>query len=236
MDQGTVSTTGAHYLRLMLIFFGAVLGFLALSLVFGSSSASADDGADSPGALGSALGGIVSTVTEPVSETVATVTDTPTAPAAAPVAELAAPVVELLPPVLQPVVAPVLAPVTTLVDTTLTQVDTAILPVIGPIVSALDTVAIPAVSMPQAVAAASGAHAIAGTAVVVGAATGAIDLLTGTAGPADAGSSGTATGSGGLIAAAAGIGFLALLLMRRRIFGDRAMPGSPVYDTDSSPD
>ncbi len=64
MDQGIAATPSGRALRLVLMFFAAVLGLLVLSFVFGSSSASADDG-DS---LGSTLGGVVSEATKPVKQ------------------------------------------------------------------------------------------------------------------------------------------------------------------------
>ena len=89
MDQGIVSpTTAGHYVRLALIFFASVLGLLVLGFVFGSSSASADDGGPDDGGLVPAVaelaGGVVETVapvTAPVAAAIP-LADVPLSPAA----------------------------------------------------------------------------------------------------------------------------------------------------------
>src|SRR5690348_16930135 len=84
-------------LRLALGFLGALFGLMLLGIAFGSSSASADDGAGSPDSVGSAVGGLVSSVTEPVHQTLSAVTS-----AVAPVThQVAAPVTQA--PAMKPV-------------------------------------------------------------------------------------------------------------------------------------
>jgi hypothetical protein len=266
VDQGVVSTTGAHNARLLLIFFGAVLGFLALSFVFGSTSASADDGADSPDTLGSALGGIVSSVTDPVAETVTVVTAAVapvTEPVAATVAEVpvAAPVLDALQATAQAATASgITTPVAAALDGTITKIlgSTPLGPVLGttPVGSILHPVVVfidgavaeaGALVVPGAAgfdatlalaapAASAVAASIATADVVSGAASGLLDLARLATDPGTTGSVGTAGGGAPLLAAIAGAGFLALLVLRRPQLVSRDLPGSPVYDTDSSPD
>lgn len=242
MDQGDVSTTGTHYARLLLIFFGAVLGFLALSFVFGSSSASADDGGDSRGLL-DPVDGIVASATAPVAETVTAVTDLATAPAATPVTAIATPATGAVDDAVSSLlgdavgaypVTSIVAPVTGLADTALARLQEATGVLVTPVTGALGAVTAPAAAVATDAATASDI-VFSAPATLLGVAA---DLL-GT--PASGGlpqpdATGATTASGALAAVAAGIG-LALLLMRRgRALLPVIVPGAPVYDTDSSPD
>jgi hypothetical protein len=76
---------------------------------------------------------------------------------------------------------------------------------------------------------------VAGTAVVAGSADGLLAL--GVTGPLDDPRSFTASAGGAAVPSAVLAGGLVILLAaRRRLLTPRAMPGSPVYATDSSPD
>jgi hypothetical protein len=230
-----------YALRLVLIFFGAVLGLLVLSFVFGSSSASADDG-------DGLLSGVTDTVAEataPVQTTVAAVTQTvQTVTHAAPAAAVTAPVAA----VADAAVATVLEPTPLAEDLGTTPVGSLLEPVakviddalagtadaIGPVPGVIATVAaIPATDVIDAAAASGTTLAVA---VIRGAASGTLDLGTAAGAMGDTGISSVSAASGGLLAAVAGMGFIVLLALRRQIPAFRAMPGSPVYETDSSPD
>jgi hypothetical protein len=229
VDQGVVSTTGAHCARLLLIFFGAVLGFLALSFVFGSSSASADDGGTSD-PLGSVVGETLSAVI-------------PAAPAAAPVTAIATPATTVVDSTVTSLLGDVagdapatsiIVPVTALADTALAQIQDAARPLLTPVTGTLGAVIALATPLVPDAATASVA-----TASAPGAAPG---IATGMLGPDGSGGPGNpdataaATASGALTATAAGFALFALLLVGRRSLTSAAVPGSPVYDTDSSPD
>jgi hypothetical protein len=242
VNQGTLATPSTHVLRLVLMLFGAVLGLLVLSFVFGSSSASADDGDD--GSLGSTLGGVVTEVAKPVhvatqavAHTVshATTAVTHAAPAVTPVTKAAtdavaavtekAPATSILAPV-----APILTPIAGAVDEGLRDIGTAIGPVAGGIAAGIDTAT--AIADPTI---ASTPVLIANTAVS-GIAHGSLTLPGVSAGGSDPGVSGASSAGSGLLATALAGGLFVLLAVRRQTRATPAMPGSPVYATDSSPD
>lgn len=211
MDQGFVSTTAGHYVRLALIFMASVFGLILLGFVFGSSSASADvGGPDDDGlvpAVAELAGGVV--------ETVAPVT-TPLVTAAIPLAD-----VPLSP------AAPVVRTLVKTVDSTIDALTTAV----APLVHLLSAV-LPATATAPASAAS----------IVTAAGT----LISGTANgfwpdardPFGTGSiaSGASVTTTALPAAALGAGFLVLLFSRRLRLVNSALPVSPVYETDTSPD
>lgn len=245
MNQGVPASTDApetgRFVRLMLIFFGTVLGLLVLSFVFGSSSASADDG----DGLGTELGGLVATVTTPVEQTVAAVTSAPAAPAAAPVAAITTPVAATVDSTLTTLVGSsaladvlgttpvtsVLEPVVALVDTTLTDVGSAF----GPIAGTLDLAGVLGRDLAVSAVPASTAIATAAT-LISGAAAANIDQGLSPVGDGPIGALSSAAAPGGLLATTLGAGLFALLLLRRERFSHGEMPGSPVYATDTSPD
>jgi hypothetical protein len=72
--------------------------------------------------------------------------------------------------------------------------------------------------------------------LISGVARGALDPQDSLGGAGATGLSGFTFGGSGLLAAVAGAGFFLLLAVRRQTLTTRAMPGSPVYETDSSPD
>lgn len=248
MDQGISAeaeavTPAARALRLALLLVGAVSGLLLLSFAVGSSSASADDGDDSAASIGSVVGGVVATVTEtvpaaaPATSTVGQVVQAVTH--SAPAATVVTPVAEIADEVVVTVLgdealgtAPVgslLAPVAEIVDKSLGGAGD----VIGPVLETPTGIAASATAAAAQFDAASSAV----TSVVVGTARGLLDLAAGA--PllsGDAGSTGLASVGSPLPAAVALGGFLLLLAMRRHTLPSRAMPRSPVFDTDSSPD
>lgn len=271
MNQGIASEPMPRMLRLALGFLAALFGLTLLGFAFGSSSASADDGAGSPDSLGSALGGLVSSVADPVHRTVTTVT-TAVAPATKPVAAavskpsssakpaadavaevthakpattITAPVAELVDDTLaklldgtalgealgpQPV-GSVLAPVAELVDGSVAEVGDVVAPApaadaaIPAVVATASATAVSALLAPVAVA-----HG-----VVSGSAAGSL-VLDPAPSALQTGVSGFSSAGITLLAAFASTGFLVLLLLRRTALLDRDLPGSPVFDTDSSPD
>jgi hypothetical protein len=229
VDQGAVSTTGTHHVRLLLIFFGAVLGFLALSFVFGSSSASADDGGTTD-PLGSVVGETLSAVI-------------PAAPAAAPVTAIATPATTVVDSTVTSLLGDVagdapatsiIVPVTALADTALAQIQDAAGPLLTPVTGTLIAVITPATALVSDAATASVAAASAPVPV--------LGIAAGILGAPDSGGlehpdgTGATTASGALTATAAAFALFALLVFGRRSLTSAAVPGSPVYDTDSSPD
>lgn len=234
MDQGDVSTTGTHHARLLLIFLGAVLGFLALSFVFGSSSASADDGDDSRGLLASV---------DVVADTVTAVTSVATEPAASPVTAIATPattaadevVTSLLgDPVGTSPVTSIIVPVTTLADTALIGLQDAVGPLLSPVTGTLGAALTPATGPIADAGAASGA-VVSAPVTVLGVAAGLLaSPVSGGLGQPDA--TGAVPAPGALAAVATGIAFATLLVLRRRALPPVIVPGDPVYDTGSSPD
>jgi hypothetical protein len=250
VDQGISSddVTGAapagRALRLALLLVGAVSGLLLISFTVGSSSASADDGGDSPASLGSVVGGVVSTVTDavpaaaPVTNAVSHVVHavTHSAPATTvvtPVAQVADEVVVSVlgeEPLGTAPVGSLLTPVAAVIDKSLGGAADAI----GPVFPAAVADAL-AASAPTA-ADVTGAVLAVPAALVAGTADGVVDLAAGGSLLAgDAGAGLTAPGSPLLAAVSLG-GFVLLLTASRHLRTSRAMPGSPVYETDSSPD
>jgi hypothetical protein len=246
MNQAVaVPSASSRALRLVLVFFGAVLGLLVLSFVFGSSSASADDG---DGLLGS-FTEAVDEVTEPVQATVTqTVQAVQAVTQSEPVATATAPIVAVVDSTVNTVVEPTIlgdalgtTPVGSLLDPVTTVIDDALagaVDTVGPVVGVIETVTVLPVFATDAAAAAITSvlsFALSPT-VIGGVATGVLDLRDSALASGGVGLS-SSSGSGlTLFAAVAGMGFLALLAMRRHALTYRAMPGSPVYETDSSPD
>lgn len=215
MDQGIVSTTAGHYVRLALILFASVLGLLILGFVFGSSSASADDGGPDDSGLVPAVAELAGGVVENVAPATAPVT------AAIPLAD-----VPLSPAVLSPVVT-TLETVTATLDSTVGS----LLGTVDPLIHLLPAVSAVSVDPPAATVSLAPAAAL----VIEGMANGAW-LQTG--GPLGTGAiaSGAVAPLTALPAAALGAGFLVLLFSRRLGLVSSTMPSSPVFETDTSPD
>jgi hypothetical protein len=150
-------------------------------------------------------------VTSTISDTVA-----PAATIAAPVAEIA-----------DRAVTKVLAPVVTVIDTVVDVVTDSVGPVLGVLPRAATGDA--AIAATASLVSPHAAAAISGTAIGVW--FGSIDPLGGTAHV-----SGTTAAGIALPAAALGFGFLVLLFSRRLSAVNTALPVSPVYETDTSPD
>ncbi|HEV7741129.1 MAG TPA: hypothetical protein VGO65_01795 [Pseudolysinimonas sp.] len=254
-DVNTAGLHTARLLRLALVFVGAVLGLLVLSMMFGSSSARADDGGDSPDPLGTAVGELVSQVAEPVEATVTAVSHTVAAatPGTAPLVHTVTPVASA---------ASIASPVAALADAT----DVTITKIFGgtplgtslgtaPVRSLLDPVValidgtittagntagavVPLVVQPPVAAERAAVQAVPAvtSALVSGAADGALALRDRLGGSGTDGSTGASPLGTGLLGAIAGAGFFVSLAVSRRTLATRAMPGSPVYATDSSPD
>jgi hypothetical protein len=247
-DVNAAGPQTARLLRLALVVLAAVLGLLVLSMMFGSSSARADDGGDSPDPLGTAVGGLVSQVTEPVEATVTAVSHTvaaattgtaPLVHTVSPVASAASPVAALADatdvtitkifagtPLGTAPVRSLLDPVVALIDGTIAAAgDTAgaVLPIVVQAAVAAEKAAV------QAVPAMT-------SALVSGAAHGALVLRDRLGGSGTSGSTGAMPWGTGLLGAIASAGFFMMLAVSRRTLTTRAMPGSPVYATDSSPD
>lgn len=217
-----------HVVRTLFLLLGAVAGLLVLGAVFGASSASADDGQDEQGSASSLLGGVVSAVTETVAAPVHQVSAA--IPAADAVAEIAStsaasvttPVARVADTIVQDLVGG-----TALGDLIGTQPAAA---VVGPVAELADRTA----------SADSPAIAELARPAVTGAATADVSAL-GARGdrmpppPVDEIVSG-APSTCVLAAALAMLAAPALLVLRRRGLLDRAVPGSPVSETDSSPD
>jgi len=233
VDQGISSTTAGHYVRLALLFCATVLGLILLGSVFGSSSASADDGGTDDGGLvpvvADLAGGVVETVapvTAPVTEAIPLV-DVPLSPAATTVATVTT-IVPVAGHVLGTTPAgPLVGTLTKTLDTTLDTLTGALAPVVD-----LLSTAIPATAAAQS---AVGSTAPAITALIAGSAQG---VWTDARDPFGTGSvaSGTSLTTTALPAAALGAGFLVLLFSRRLRLVGSTLPVSPVYETDTSPD
>jgi hypothetical protein len=274
MDEQATAVGSPRAVRMLLLLLGAVFGLLILSTVFGSSSASADDGHEGQGSAGSVsslLGGIVSTVTETVSAPVhqvgsavshavapvthpvaAAVNRLPVAKPAAdavagisgePAASVTAPVASVVDDVIQRLVdatpletvigprpvASVLDPVANLIDGTAAAVGGEALPIPGPLGVAVDAAA----ALGPVDAAVAGATNTSNS-VITGAALGSLREVV-PAAPMDELVSATSA-SGAMATALAMLNVPVLLVRRRSLLLSRAVPGSPVYDTDSSPD
>lgn len=251
MDQGISTTPSAYLLRLALVVCGVVFGLLVLSFLVGGSSASAAE-RDEPDSLGGLVGSVVSEVadavpvvqpvTQPVVQVVQQVADA--APATTAVVPVAAVVDEAVAPVLETTgldetlgtstpVGAILTPVAELVDTTLGTTATAIGPVVLPVAqTAADAIAEAPVAATPLIELVAPIVPV----IVSGAASGQLGLAVSSI-PLGAEDGLGGTASTPLLAAAlAGAGFLVLLARRRQLDPGRAMPGSPVFETDSSPD
>ena len=237
--------TRGRSLRLLLTLLAVVFGFVLLGLVFGSSSASADEGPQDDGAL-PVVSALVTQVVAPVTlppvaivpaavvDAVATVTQ------AAPVATLTAPLTATADGALDMAlgdalgstpVASLLSPIVTVVDATVATVAQGVVPALQLLPGLGSTVA----GIAPLAAAASGTAAVAAE-LVSGTAHG---TWPGAATPLGTGgivSTGVASPTIALLAAAVGAGFFVLLFTRRLRPVDGALPSSPVYETDSSPD
>jgi hypothetical protein len=261
VDQGYVATSPAgHYVRLALIFFASVFGLLLLTFAFGSSSASADDGGPDDGGLVPAVAGAVGGAVQQVAPAVAALapTSAPLSPPVSSVAHTVAVVTHAAP------ATTITTPVSGTVDGALLKVigPTAIGGVLGtapvgsvlaPLAAVLDTAVagvgdsvVPALNvLPGLLTAWAGDSAAAAAASFVS--TGAASSISGFAegtwlsgaeplGTGPLGTAGAPAGGSALPAAALGIGFLVLLFSRRLGLVNSALPVSPVYDTDTSPD
>ncbi len=248
-------------MRLALLFLAAVFGLVLLSLAFGSSPASADGGSHDSGLIPAAtelVADAVAPVTQavaalpvaggPVSSAASTVTDSLTTAAAhvpaAPAATISKPVSDAVDGALLKVfgqtvigdalgpapLGSVLLPVADVVDGTVEVIGDVLVPV-------LDVI-------PGLVSTGAGASAAAVTASITSTAATAISGFahgrwpielapTGTGQPGASSASPTITV---LPAAALGAAFFVLLFSRRLGLVDRALPASPVYETDTSPD
>ncbi|HWM32889.1 MAG TPA: hypothetical protein VNR36_01485 [Pseudolysinimonas sp.] len=264
MDQGIDFSRVGYALRLALLAVAAVLGLLILGAIFGSSSASAATADDDPApSLGSTLGGVVHEVTEvaaPVAAAIAPVA----APITAPAAPVTAPVTDAVETITaSSPAASVTTPVAAVADTALVTATTKILgselsdAVLGstpvgslltPVAAAVDEAlagaddALVQTLRPAVAVLASNAAAVATVAQVLhtpallaGSADGVLPLEI-LGGQGDPSVLGIAGGASPLPAAVLGGGLALLLAAWRRGLLTPAMPGSPVYATDSSPD
>jgi hypothetical protein len=233
VDQGTVEPRVAHALRLVLITLGAVLGLLLLGAILGGTSASAAPRDDQP-TLGGVVGGVVSEVVDAVE----------------PATELVAPVTH--PIVTSPVVAPAVEPVLETVRATqpaVEAIDQSLGEAIAPVLDLLDRTLVvgtglvpPAVDLaspepdaaPAVLAVTSPASGTAGAAFF-GIATGTVPL--GPAGAPDDPAVAAFSANGVAVSATLlGVGAIAVMALRRRPLPVPVVPGSPVFDTDASPD
>lgn len=241
MDQGIVATTtpAGHYVRLALLFVASVFGLLLLGFVFGSSSASADDGGPDDGGLVPAVaelaGGVVETIA-PVTSPVAAViplADVPLSPASTTLATVTtvAPVVGhalgSLPAA--PFVGALVKAVDATIDSTIAAAVGTVTTIVGPVLNL-----VPIVIAPVTAEAATASIVAAGA--ISGAAQGLWLASPGPFGTGAIGASGPALTGFTLPAAALGAGFLVLLFSRRLGLVDSTLPVSPVYETDTSPD
>jgi hypothetical protein len=243
-----VSPTAGRFARLALTFFAAVFGLVLLTLVFGSSPASADDGgSDDDGlvpVLAELVGGTVDHVSTVAEAAVAVPAPasaaTPTAPAKTISETVSGGVDGAVVKVLGQTfigealgsapLGSVLAPVAKVIDSTIAAVGDVVAPV--------------ADVVPSLVPGFVGASADAATASIVSVGA---TALSGTAhgvwngearpvGTSPPGSSGVSVTTSALPAAALGAAFLVLLMSRRLGLVNDALPVSPVFETDTSPD
>jgi len=242
VDQGYVSPTAGHYVRLALIFFCSVIGLLLLGFAFGSSSASADDGGpDGDGlvpAVADAVGGVAEHIAPVVSSTAAVpladvplpepvVTLVSNAPAAGTVA-----IVSESAPLAGKILAS--SPVSPVVTTLVKAIDTTAAALVAPLLHA--TTALLPVTTLAAGLSTSAADVPAGW-VSSGSAAGTLGVLLPTSPVGSTtGVSGMSLAGSWLPAVALGAGFLVLLRSRRLGLVNSAVPVSPVYETDTSPD
>ena len=233
MDQGTVvSTSAGHYVRLALILLASVLGLILLGFAFGSSSASADDGGPDDGGLVPAVaelaGGVVETAT-PVAAAIP-FADVPLSPASTTLATLTHEAPTVGKTLGSSSAAPVVGALVTGVDDTFAAAVGTVATAVGPVLHLLPVIA----SWPVSVDAAASLVSAAG--VVSGAAEGLWPGAPGPFGTGALGASGAPVSNFTLPVAALGTGFLVLLFSRRLGLVDSALPVSPVYETDTSPD
>jgi hypothetical protein len=216
------------------MFCAAVFGLVILGFVFGSSSASADEGGPDTDGLVPVVAGGAGGVVEPVAPVTAAVTDViplvdvPLSPATHTVETVTA---------IAPLAADVLAstPAGPLVGTVAKTIDTTIGTALGTLTDTLTTVTHPgAATAPPGIAVAA-AHLAPAAAFASGLAD---DAQPDQRDPIGTGgiASGATGSSFALPAAAVGAGFLVLLFSRRLGPVDSALPVSPVYETDTSPD
>ena len=256
MDQGFVAPSAGRFVRRALIFFAAVFGLILLSFVFGSSSASADDGGpDDSGLVPAAadlVGGAVETVapvaqaavaiplggvplsSPPVTTVVATVAHVTTASHSASGAADGALVKVFGQTVIGDAlgtapVGSVLGPVAEVVDTTVTVIGGVIAPLLGVVPGLVATVASASVDAATASITSAGA-------ALTATANGVWRAEAGPFGNPQPGAASVALGSTFLPAAALGAAFFVLLFSRRLGLVNSALPVSPVYETDTSPD
>jgi hypothetical protein len=235
VDQGIVSpTTAGHYVRLALILCASVLGLIVLGFVFGSSSASADDGGPDDGGLvpvaADAAGGVVETIAPIITPMTAAIplADVPLSPAATTLT-----MVTTIAPIAGDVLGP--TPAGLVVGTLVKSVDSAVetlTGVVGPVLNLLPVLT--TVTHAVDVTAASGVSTAAGA--LLGSADGLWQDLKGPFGTGAVSAAGPAVSNLTLPAAALGAGFVVLLFSRRLGLGNSAVPVSPVYETDTSPD
>jgi hypothetical protein len=263
--QGEVSTTPGRFVRLALIFCATVFGLLLLSFAFGSSSASADDGGPDDGGLLPAAAEIVGDAVEtvapvaqaaaaipvaaaPVSATLETASSTITAVVdhtpATPATAIVQPVSTVVDGTLLKVLgdtaigdalgtAPIgslLLPVAEVVDTVVKQLGEAVPPALGVVPGFVTTVASASIDA----AAASGISATA--AAISGFAEGNWRIDAAPLGTGQPGASSASLTITVLPAAALGAAFFVLLFSRRLGLVNSALPVSPVFETDTSPD
>jgi hypothetical protein len=243
-----VSPTAGRLARLALIFFATVFGLVLLTLVFGSSPASAADGGSDDNrfipAVAELVGGTVddiATVAEAAVAIPATLeAATPTAPAATISGAVSGAVDGAVAKVLGQTfigealgsapVGAVLAPVAKVIDSTITAVGDVVAPVLDVVPGLVPAFVGASADAATASILSVGATALSGTALGVW--TGETRPL-GTGPPGTSGVSLTTTV---LPAAALGAAFLVLLMSRRLGLVNDALPVSPVYETDTSPD
>jgi hypothetical protein len=266
VEQGTAGDA-RHLVHMMLAALGAVLGLLVLSVIFGSASASADDGHDAEAPGGSLLGGVVSTLTDtataPVQHAGAAVSHAiaPLTHAVAPVSHAMAPLthpvadaaqrlpvadaaddaiqdlVEVAPldsVMLESIVGP--RPVESALEPVVRLIDGTVSPVLDPELPATGRLGVAgnAVSLIDAGVTAVSGPTEAAAAVISGSALG--RLLAAVPAAPDDQLVPTPSAGGAAAIAFAMLAAPALLVRRRGMPLDRFAPGSPVYDTDSSPD
>lgn len=254
MDQEIETSRIVHVARLALVALGLVLGFLLLSAVFGSSSASAATRDDDPNpAWGSTAGVLVESIVEPVAVPVAHTTAHIAKPStdavqtlahAAPAAAITAPLaaiaddstVAIATEIVGPEVADhVLAggPLGTLLAPLAGFVDDTLAGAAGTLTVSASAMTLADDAAPAVPTTVTSPVATAGAALI-GIAAGVLDGAT--TDPGDGPAAGVAGGSGLIPVALLGAGLFALLAIRRGLRLDPALPGSPIFDTDSSPD
>ncbi len=236
MDQGYVSPTAGRFVRLALFFFAAVFGLVLLSLAFGSSPASADDGGPDDSALIPAAAELVVDAVAPVTQVVAAIPV-----AGVPVSSSLSTVTDSLAAGDLPAApaATISEPVGSVLELVADVVDSTVLVLCGDLAPVLDVV--PVLVVGAGVGGESGGASTASAISAAGAALSgsALGHWPGGPGPAGNGQEGSSSASVAftlLPAAALGAAFCVLLLSRRLGLVNSALPVSPVYETDTSPD